>query len=140
MSARGTIAWHLGCASLYDQLSGMLAKAGDDERAAKNEGKAAGHAFRAAELAYDLGQRHAQERADRIAARRRVAAASRLEAEDAVTGDGLDGAASHELVAEASDRKAHAYLDANGTWQHVPDCEVERRRAQGHDVRLVYVD
>lgn len=65
MSARGSIGWHLAKAHECSQVAWILASRDLDVSAARRDGAAAGHAFRAAELAYDLGQRHAQERATR---------------------------------------------------------------------------
>lgn len=50
--------------------SAMQVACGSEEWEAWHRGNAYGHAFRAAELAYDLGQRHAIERASRQASER----------------------------------------------------------------------
>lgn len=63
---------------------------------------------------------------------------------DYQTGRELDGVASEELL-EASRGEASgtgavaAYLDDDGTWQHVSDSEVSRHERLGHAVTTVYV-
>lgn len=70
MSAPGTMGWHLASA-LDEQAEAERIKGYDIGHwqdfydIAEHEGAAAGHAFRAAELAYDLGQRHAVQAARR---------------------------------------------------------------------------
>jgi hypothetical protein len=59
---RESIGWHLAESLANQAIATELALRVFEIESARHEGAAAGHAFRAAELAYDLGQRHAEMR------------------------------------------------------------------------------
>jgi hypothetical protein len=96
---------------------------------------------------YEVEARWADENTDRDTIVLTVPTASvvdRCDVLDYDTADRLDGSASEELVeqsvaAEPTGAVA-AYRDDDGSWQYVPDCDVERMRRLGCDVQTVYVE
>lgn len=67
---KDTIANQLHYSLAFARMSRGQSDYGDSIRAAEYEGIALGHAFRAAELAYDLGRQHGNDRAFEYATRK----------------------------------------------------------------------